>query len=119
LLETGTPLTEVLAFTAKGLSFAQQSKHHAVFQLIRLEQQFIRNLRGQTQGRDSFDDASFSEAAAEEEIARARFGCGLVYHRIMRLVAGYLHGDFPGAWAQALEAEKELSSAFSMPIEVS
>ncbi|MBV8585472.1 MAG: serine/threonine-protein kinase PknK, partial [Verrucomicrobia bacterium] len=117
VLEKGDPLQDVLAFSAKYAAFARESHNDAVYQTIRLEQQFIASLQGRTKGPLSFEDEAFDEEACFAAIVKATFGCGIVFYRIMQQILAFIHGRYPEALEAAARAEPMLSAAMAMPIE--
>jgi predicted ATPase/signal transduction histidine kinase len=119
LYESGAPLSDVWQLTEKYAAFALQSKYLPVYQTIRVEQHFILALRGLTERRGALLREGFDEAAALATSEAAKFGCGIVYYHIIKLVLAYTFGDYTAALAAAERAAPELGSAFSMPIFVS
>jgi tetratricopeptide (TPR) repeat protein len=117
LWESGDPLDQVMEYSKKYLSFAQQSQHSANYLTIRLEQQFIKAWKGLLPSNCELGDSVFDEAHALAEIEAAQYGCGVVYYHIMKLILSYSFGRIERAIAAAQEAEKILGAAFSMPIE--
>jgi predicted ATPase len=99
-IEKGDTLQDVLALSMKYAAFAQESHNDAVYQTIRLEQQFIASLEGRTKDPMSFADDMFDEEACFDAIVKATFGCGIVFYRIMQQILAFVHGRY----AQALEA---------------
>jgi PAS domain S-box-containing protein len=117
LVEKGDALADVLASTNRYAVFAKQSRNDAVYETIRLEQQFVASLQGTTKDPLIFDDDGFDEASALAVIARASFGCGLVFHLIMKQVLAVIYGRYAEARAAAEQAEPVLGAAMAMPIE--
>jgi PAS domain S-box-containing protein len=116
-IEKGDTLGEVLAFSAKYSAFARESHNDAVYQTIRLEQQFVACLQGRTSGPLSFGDGTFDEASCFAAIVKATFGCGIVFYRIMQQILAFVHGEYAQALEAAAKAEPVLSAAMAMPIE--
>jgi predicted ATPase/signal transduction histidine kinase len=116
-VERGDMLDDILDLSKKYATFARQSRNEAVYQTIRLEQQFLRCLKGQTRGSTTFDDDSFEEAPCLEKIAGAAFTCGLVFYHMMKVIAAFLSGDDTKALEHTNEARRLLSAAMAMPME--
>jgi PAS domain S-box-containing protein len=117
VFEKGDPLERVLEVSRKYASFAQQSHNDPIYQTIRLEQQFVASLQGRTTDPLGLTDGSFDEAACVEAIAKATFGCGIVFHHIMKQILAFLHGRHAEALECAKRAEPVLAAATAMPIE--
>ncbi|TKC99035.1 GAF domain-containing protein [Polyangium fumosum] len=116
-VEKGDPLDEVLRVSQKYAAFARQSHNIPVYETIRLERQFVACLKGETQGPTSFDDATFHEATCLAGIRRATFGCGLVFHDIMKQITAFTYGRHAEARSFAARAAANLGAAMAMPIE--
>ncbi|MGZ3292135.1 MAG: AAA family ATPase [Xanthobacteraceae bacterium] len=116
-IERGDPLEEVQKLAARNAEFASQTHIDAVYQTIALQQQFIASLQGGTSDPLAFDAAGFNEVASLDAIARSSFGCGIVFHRVMKQVLAFLHGQFAGALEAVREAELMLDAARATPIE--
>lgn len=116
-VERGDTLDDVLALSERFAAFARDSRNDAVYQTIRLEQQFLACLKGLTRGSTTFDDASFLEAPCLAKITEAAFMCGVAFYHVMKLVAAYLAGDEPGALRHAGEAKRTLPAVMAMPME--
>jgi predicted ATPase/anti-anti-sigma regulatory factor len=110
LYEKGDPLEDVLLATERYATFARGIKNEAVFDTIQLEQRFLERLRGK-------DGEPFDEEACIERIAAASFGCGLAFHRVMRLVWSYLEGDPRAALDEAAAVRPVEGAIMAMPIE--
>ncbi len=117
LIEKGDTLEDVLASSARYQAFAQQSHNHAVYETIRLEQRFVASLQGRTPAPLSFNDGTFDEAASLAAIAKAAFGCGVVFYHIMKQILAVLYGRYAEAMDAAAQAERVLGAAMAMPIE--
>ena len=116
-MERGDPLEEVRTLAARNAEFARQSHNDAVYQTIQLEQQFVASLQGRTSDPLKFDAAGFDEAASLATIAKAAFGCGIVFHPIMKQILAFLHGRHAEALDAARLAEPMLGAAMATPIE--
>jgi PAS domain S-box-containing protein len=117
VLEKGDPLEQVLEVSRKYASFAQQSHNDPIYQTIRLEQQFAASLQGRTTDPLGLEDGSFEEEACVAAIAKATFGCGLVFYHIMKEILAFIHGRHAEALECAKRAEPVLAAATAMPIE--
>jgi PAS domain S-box-containing protein len=116
-IEKGDTLQDVLALSMKYAAFAQESHNDAVYETIRLEQQFIASLQGKTSDPMSFEDGLFDEEACFAVIVEATFGCGIVFYRIMQQILAFVHGRHAEALEAAARAEPMLGAAMAMPIE--
>ena len=117
VIEKGDPLEDVLALSDRYAAFTRQSHNDAVYETIRMEQRFVASLQGLTRDPLNFDDAAFDEAASLEAIQKAAFGCGVVFHHIMKLILGVLFGRYGEAMDAAARAEPVLGAAMAMPSE--
>ncbi|MDZ8187728.1 MAG: AAA family ATPase [Nostoc sp. ChiSLP02] len=117
MIEAIFPLTEAYQATQKYTSFAQQSKHQAAYQTIRLQQQFIQNLRGLTDNYRTLNDAHFDEYWSVEIIANAGFTSGIVFYHIIKLIIFFTYECYLEAFDSALAAHKVLGAILSLPIE--
>lgn len=116
-IERGDALDDVLAQSRHYEEFAQRSNNMAVYETIRLEQQFVASLQGKTASPLGMQDAQFDEEASLAFVVNATFGCGIVFYHIMKLVLAFLQGRYPEALAAARRAEPVLGAAMAMPIE--
>ena len=116
-IERGDPLVEVRTLAARNAKFARQSHNDAVHQTIQLEQQFITSLQGRTSDPLKFDADGFDEGASLAAIAKAAFGCGIVFHHILKQILAFLYGRYSEALAAARLAEPMLGAAMATPIE--
>ena len=116
-IERGVPLAEARTLATRNAEFARQSHIDAVYQTIELEQQFVASLQGRTSDPLTFDAAGFDEGASLATIEKASFGCGIVFHRIMKQILAFLHGRHAEALDAARLAEPMLGAARATPIE--
>ena len=65
----------------------------------------------------TFDAAGFDEGASLATIEKSSFGCGIVFHRIMKQILAFLHGRHAEALDAARLAEPMLGAARATPIE--
>ncbi|SIO48499.1 PAS domain S-box-containing protein [Bradyrhizobium erythrophlei] len=117
LVEKGDVLEDVLSSATRYAAFARQSRNDAVFETIRLEQQFVASLQGRTKDPLSFDDGTFDEAACLAIVVKAAFGCGIVFYHIMKQILAVIYGRYEEAMEATAEAEPVLGAAMAMPIE--
>ncbi len=116
-IERGDSLDDVQEFAVRNAEFARQTHIDAVYETIALEQQFIASLQGRTSGPIEFDASGFNERASLDTIEKSSFGCGIVFHQIMKQMLAFLHGRFTEALAFARAAETMLGAARATPIE--
>jgi PAS domain S-box-containing protein len=116
-IERGDQIEEVGTFAAGNAKFARQSHNDAVYETIQLELQFLASLHGWTSDPLKFDASGFDESASLATIERAAFGCGLVFHPIMKQILAFLHGRHGEALDFARVAEPMLGAAMATPIE--
>ena len=116
-IERGVPLAEARTVATRNAEFARQSHIDAVYQTIELEQQFVASLQGRTSDPLTFDAAGFDEGASLATIEKSSFGCGIVFHRIMKQILAFLHGRHAEALDAARLAEPMLGAARATPIE--
>ena len=117
VIEKGDALQDVLALSERYAAFTQQSHNDAVYETIRMEQRFVASLQGLTGDPLNFDGETFDEAASLGIIQKAAFGCGVVFHHIMKLMLGVVYGRYREAMDAAARAEPVLSAAMAMPSE--
>ena len=110
-IERGIPLAEVRTMAARKAEFARQSHIDAVYQTIELEQQFVASLQGRTSDPLRFDAGGFDERASLAAIEKSSFGCGIVFHQIMKQILAFLHGRYAEALDAARLAEPMLGAA--------
>jgi PAS domain S-box-containing protein len=116
-IERGDPLEEACTLAVRNAKIAGQSHNDAVQQTIQLEQQFIASLQGRTSDPLKFDAADFDEGVSLDTIAKAAFGCGIVFHQIMKQILAFLYGRHKEALDAARSAEPMLGAAMATPIE--
>jgi predicted ATPase/signal transduction histidine kinase/ActR/RegA family two-component response regulator len=107
LLSTGASLRAVAGITSRAREFTQSAKLGPFFQdLVLIEEQLIRALRGTTSAFPAFDDAGFDESRFEAHLRSDR---NLViaegWYWIRKLQARYLGGDVAGMREAAVGAE--------------
>jgi len=117
MIEVITPLTDADLAIQKYLTFAQQSRHEAAFQTIRLQQQLIFNLQGQTDHFYTLNSADFDEAEALEILQKTEFGSGIAFYHIIKLITLFTYEQYRNALQSAYEAQNVLEAVRSLPIE--
>lgn len=117
LFEIGDPLEDVLAASDRFAGFARKTRNEAVYQTIRLEQQFFRSLSGKTDLPLALAESGFDEAQSVRLIAQASFGCGTAFSHIINQLLAYFRGDLSGARSAASAVEPILGAVMAMPIE--
>ncbi len=116
-VERGDALDEVLAQSGRYEQFARKSNNMAVYETIRLEQQFVASLQGKTADPLGMGDTDFDEDASFAAVVQATFGCGIVFYHIMKQILAFMHGRYSESLAAAHRAEPVLGAAMAMPIE--
>ncbi|MDC0742749.1 ATP-binding sensor histidine kinase [Polyangium mundeleinium] len=117
VLETGSPLDEVLRVAQKYLAFARESHNDAVFHTIQLERQFVASLQGPTLEPANLDDRACDEAESLALITGATFGCGIAFYHVMKHVAAFIDGRYREALDSAARAATMLGAVMAQPIE--
>lgn len=117
MIEVMTPLPEAERALQKYLAFAQQTRYAAVYQTIYLQQQFVRNLQGQTGNDQTLSDQEFDEAQALAVLEQANFTSGIVFYRVIKLILGFTYGQFAAALMAAEAAQPVMDAVRSLPIE--
>jgi predicted ATPase/signal transduction histidine kinase len=104
---SGVPLPEQLETIQKYVSFLHWTKEANQLALVQLVRQTWRNLRGETQARDSLDGEGFVEERVLREVwADKDSGTGRCAYYITKLRLAYLWGDYSLALEMAEEAER-------------
>jgi predicted ATPase/signal transduction histidine kinase len=117
LIEMGNVLEDVQTRSAKYAAFARQSHNDAVYETIRIEQQFVASLQGRVTNPLQLGESLAEERASFEIVTAASFGCGIVFYHIMKQMLAFFRGEYREALACAALAEAALPAAMSMPIE--
>ncbi|WP_199333414.1 AAA family ATPase [Oculatella sp. FACHB-28] len=117
MIEAIAPLADADRAIQKYLAFAQQSKHEAAYQTIRLQQQFILNLQGQTDHCYTLNSNEFDESQSLVTLERTEFGSGIAFYHIIKLIVFFTHEQYQEALQSAQEAFKVLGAVRSLPIE--
>ncbi|MEW6352502.1 MAG: AAA family ATPase, partial [Thermodesulfobacteriota bacterium] len=116
MVEKGDPFDEVLRLSQKHAVLARQNKNEAIFQTIRVAQQFVAALKGLTRGPLSLDDEGFDESAAVSTITQANFSWGILFCHAIKQILAFTHGRFADAFKSATEAVKAFPLGAINPI---
>ncbi|MEM5458826.1 AAA family ATPase [Paraburkholderia phytofirmans] len=116
-IEKGAALEDVQTLSEKYAALARESHNDAVYELIRVERQFVISLRGKTSEPLNLNDETFDEAACFEAIIRSNFGCAIGVYRIIKVMLAFLDGRYADALEAADRAEAVLSSVMALAIE--
>lgn len=115
--EISDPLEDVLRESDRFARFSRKTRNEAVFETIRLEQQFFRALMGNTEKPLQLAGADFDEQKSRRIIADANFGCGIAFGHVIDLILAYYRGDVASARAAAEATVPNLGAIMAMPIE--
>jgi len=117
IIEVVFPLSEAHQAMQKYANFAQQSRHEATYETIRLQQQFVVNLRGLTHHSLTLNDDEFDEAKALTSLTEAKFFGGIAFYHILKLIMYFTYEHYEEAQKSARQAFKYLETIQSLPIE--
>ena len=118
MVEIGAPIADTQQSILKYARFAQQSKHEAAYQTIRLEQQLLNNLRGLTYTTETLSNDDFDESQALATIAEAGFESGIVFYHIIKTIVFFTYDRYSDALNSAHQASQVLQAALALPIQV-
>ncbi|PRQ08381.1 AAA family ATPase [Enhygromyxa salina] len=116
-IEAGDTPTKVRALTERYKAFATQTKNHAVFETIRMQEQYLTFLEGHTEEASAPTTEVFDKRASLARVTEASFGCGIAFFHIIELITLYTKGRHEAALAAASEARPVLGAVMAMPIE--
>jgi PAS domain S-box-containing protein len=116
-IEKGAVLEDVQTLAEKYAALARESHNDAVYELIRVERQFVVSLRGETTETLQLNDDTFDEAACFDAIIKSNFGCAIGVYRIIKVMLAFLDGRYADALEAADRAEAVLSSVMALSIE--
>jgi PAS domain S-box-containing protein len=116
-IEKGTALEDIQTLSERYASLSRESHNDAVYELIRVERQFVISLRGRTNETLKLDDDTFNEAVCFEAIIKSNFGCAIGVYRIIKVMLAFLDGRYADALEAADQAEAVLSSVMALSIE--
>jgi len=105
LLAAGDPLADVEREAQQRLGVVQAAKFGLIVDIISVQLQLIRNLRGLTTSFASFNDDAFDEAAFEQHLeADPCLAIAACWYWIRKLQGRYFAGDIAHAMAAAAKA---------------
>jgi len=113
--ERGALLDEVIAESSRMAAFARQSQNYGVYETIRIEQNFFRQLRGRERGGE--EPGGFDEQASLDTLAETGFGSGMVFAPILKQILAFMFGRYEEALEAAEIALPSLDFVKAMPIE--
>jgi len=116
-IEKGAALEDVQSVAEKYAALMRESHNDAVYELIRVERQFVLSLRGKTTEALELNDDTFDEASCFEAIIKSNFGCAIGVYRIIKVMLAFLDGRYAEALEVAERAEAVLSSVMALSIE--
>lgn len=117
VFESGARLEDVHRFSQRFAEYARSIGNQPALETIHLQQRFWRALQSSDDPERPFDGDGFEEASFLELMERSTFGCGMAFHRILKLMLLQLFGRPREALAAASEPERWLGAAMAMPIE--
>ena len=106
LLIQGARLDDVWRESEIGLDFVRKGKYVDAVDAIINQQQFIRNLRGQTTTFSTFSDGKFDEESFEVRLTEDRMTAMVSRYWILKVQARFLSGDYRAGFAAAEKAKK-------------
>ncbi len=118
-LENGESLEQVIAIARRYTAFNQQYHYKIVYNLDRIEEQFLLSLQGKTRSMTDLNDDGFDEALSIAEIEQAHFGIGITYYSIIKLIAAFIAGRFSDALVWADRTAPNLAHVSGMAIKAS
>ena len=116
-IERGTSLEDAQMVAEKYAALMRESHNNAVYELIRVEQQFVVSLRGKTTETLQLNDGTFDEATCFDAIIKSNFGCAIGVYRIIKVMLAFLDGKYADALEAAQRADAVLSSVMALAIE--
>ena len=117
MVEKGDPLSTVRAQSETFAQFARQTRNEVVFYILRLFQQFIAGLTGDTPEPSNWNSDDFSEADYLTVIDRAAYVSGFAWFHILKQIAHYLSGDAAASLRHAASAKPFLHGVMAQPFE--
>ena len=105
LLIRGAHLDDVWRESETCLDFVRKGKYFDAADAIVSQQQFIRNLRGQTANFSTFSDENFDEASFEARLTEDRMTPLISRYWILKVQARFLSGDYRAGLAAAEKAK--------------
>jgi tetratricopeptide (TPR) repeat protein len=110
----GVPMDEVLAESERCLEFLRRVGQREPVAVITAVRQFIRNLRGQTLGRDSFADDSFDEEAHVRQLAGFGSRHFAHFYYVLKTQSLYLWGEYDKALDAARHSTRYQKDSIGM-----
>jgi PAS domain S-box-containing protein len=108
-LAEGRPLADVQREAETGLDFARQVQFGLVVDIMTVQRQLIRSLRGLTSAFGSFNHADFDERVFEQHLADdAELSTAACQYWIYKLKARFFAGDYVAALSAASNAQRFL-----------
>jgi PAS domain S-box-containing protein len=118
-LAVGDPLAEAQREAEHGLEFAQKAGFGHVIDLIGPQLGLMRTLRGLTPKFGSFDDSRFDEVRFERHLASEPvLALPECWYYTRKLQARFFAGDYAGAAAASLRAQRVLSTITASLFEI-
>jgi PAS domain S-box-containing protein len=106
LLIKGVHLDDVWRESEICLDFVRKGKYRDAAEAIVCQQQFLRNLRGQTTNFSTFSDGDFDEQSFEAQLTEDRMTVMVSRYWILRVQARFLFADYHAGLAAAEKAKK-------------
>lgn len=107
----GVTLEEVYRDARKYHDYAENSGTEMMYQLLRLDEHMILNLRGETEDFLSFDSDSYNEASMIEMMKSIPYEFGLFWYDLDKSIVYYLYGESERALEHSLAAETNKDAA--------
>ncbi len=106
LLAEGAPLGDVQREAEDALAFVHKARFGLVVDIVAVQLQLVRTLRGLTPDLSSFDDAGFDERRFEQHVERdPRLAIAACWYWVRKLQGRFLAGDLASAMDAAARAE--------------
>ncbi|MBV8137759.1 MAG: histidine kinase, partial [Deltaproteobacteria bacterium] len=106
LLTKGAHLDDVGRESEICLDFVRKGKYRDAADVILCQQQFIRNLQGQTASFSTFSDANFDEERFEAGLTEDRMTVMVSRYWILKVQARFMSGDYSTGLAAAAKAKE-------------
>ncbi len=114
LLMRGVPFPEILAKSDEFLAFLKPLSLREPIAAIESVRQTIRNLRGETRGRDTFSDGTFDEAAYVAKLSQFGSRHFTHYYFVNKMLTQYLWREYDAAWVTSQASAKYLKESPGM-----
>jgi diguanylate cyclase (GGDEF)-like protein len=119
VIETGEALPEARRIARRYSAFAREHRVEMMFHWLRVSEQFVANLRGETPAADRLDADDFSEDASLAAFRQGQFQTGIGHLHLNRASALLFHGLFAQAVAASQACEGVARAIRSGPLEAS